>query len=94
MVWEAVMSDQISPEAGAAHWAKTRTLMWICLAIWAIFSFVIHIFVGALNEISFLGFPLGFYMAAQGSLIVFVVLTFWYVARQNAIDEELGAAED
>ena len=88
------MSDQISPEAGAAHWAKTRTLMWICLAIWAIFSFVIHMFVGALNEISFLGFPLGFYMAAQGSLIVFVVLIFWYVARQNAIDEEFGAAED
>ena len=81
------MSDQISPEAGAAHWAKTRTLMWICLAIWAIFSFVIHMFVGALNEISFLGFPLGFYMAAQGSLIVFVVLIFRYVARQNAIDE-------
>jgi putative solute:sodium symporter small subunit len=88
------MSDQISPEAGAAHWAKTRTLMWISLAIWAFFSFIIHMFVGALNGISFLGFPLGFYMAAQGSLIVFVVLIFWYVARQNAIDEEFGAAED
>jgi putative solute:sodium symporter small subunit len=88
------MSDQISPEAGAAHWAKTRTLMWISLAVWAFFSFIIHMFVGALNGISFLGFPLGFYMAAQGSLIVFVVLIFWYVARQNAIDEEFGAAED
>jgi putative solute:sodium symporter small subunit len=88
------MSDQISPEAGAAHWAKTRTLMWITLAVWAFFSFVIHMFVSALNGISFLGFPLGFYMAAQGSLIVFVVLIFWYVARQNAIDEEFGAAED
>jgi putative solute:sodium symporter small subunit len=88
------MSDQISPEAGAAHWAKTRTLMWISLAIWAFFSFVIHMFVGTLNGLSFLGFPLGFYMAAQGSLIVFVVLIFWYVARQNAIDEEFGAAED
>ena len=88
------MSDQISPEAGAAHWAKTRTLMWITLAVWAFFSFVIHMFVGALNGISFLGFPLGFYMAAQGSLVVFVVLIFWYVARQNAIDEEFGAAED
>jgi putative solute:sodium symporter small subunit len=88
------MSDQISPEAGAAHWAKTRTLMWICIAIWAFFSFVIHMFVGTLNGLSFLGFPLGFYMAAQGSLIVFVVLIFWYVARQNAIDEEFGAAED
>lgn len=88
------MSDQISPEAAAAHWAKTRRLMWTCLIIWAIFSFVIHGFVHALNTITFIGFPLGFYMAAQGSLIIFVVLIFWYASRQNSIDEEFGLAED
>ena len=88
------MSDSISPEQAAAHWAKTRTLMWTCLIIWAVFSFFIHMFVGALNGISFLGFPLGYYMAAQGSLIVFVLLIFWFANRQNAIDEEFGAAED
>ncbi len=88
------MPDRITPEAAATHWAKTRTLMWICLVIWAVFSFVIHMFVGALNGITFIGFPLGFYMASQGSLVIFVVLIFWYAARQNAIDEEFGAAED
>ena len=88
------MSDHLTPEAAAAHWAKTRSLMWVCLIIWAIFSFLIHMFVSALNGMSFLGFPLGFYMAAQGSLVVFVVLIFWFAARQNAIDEEFGAAED
>ncbi len=88
------MPDQISPEAAAAHWAKTRTLMWICLALWVIFSFVIHMFVTALDSVAFIGFPLGFYMASQGSLVVFVVLIFWYASRQNAIDEEFGAAED
>lgn len=88
------MSDQITPEAAAAHWARTRRLMWTCLILWAIFSFIIHFFVSALNSITFIGFPLGFYMAGQGSLIVFVVLIFWYAARQNAIDEEFGLAED
>ncbi len=88
------MADQIAPESAAAHWAKTRTLMWICLVVWAVFSFLIHMFVGYLNQITFFDFPLGFYMAAQGSLIVFVVLIFWYAARQNAIDEEFGAGED
>ena len=33
-------------------------------------------------------------MAAQGSLIVFVVLIFWFAHRQNQIDEEFGVAED
>jgi putative solute:sodium symporter small subunit len=88
------MARTISPAAKAAHWAKTRTLMWTTLAIWAIFSFFIHFFVSAMNGVVILGFPLGFYMAAQGSLIIFVVLIFWYCSRQNAIDEEFGVAEE
>jgi putative solute:sodium symporter small subunit len=76
------------------YWHRTRGLMWTCLAIWFIFSFAIHFFVNALNEIVILGFPLGFYMAAQGSLIVFVVLIFWFAHKQNRIDEEYGVAED
>jgi putative solute:sodium symporter small subunit len=67
--------------------------MWISLAIWAFFGFFIHLFVNVLNNIVILGFPLGFYMAAQGSLIAFVVLIFWYVYRQHQIDVECGVEE-
>jgi putative solute:sodium symporter small subunit len=77
-----------------AWWSKTRTLMITSLVIWVIFGFVIHAFVRPLNEIVIAGFPLGFYMAAQGSLIVFVVLIFWFSARQDSIDREFGVAED
>jgi len=76
------------------YWAKTKRLMIIMLVIWAFFGYVIHFFVEALNEIVILGFPLGFYMAAQGSLIVFVVMLFWFARRQDAIDREFGVAED
>ena len=47
-----------------------------------------------LNPIHVCGFPLGFYFAAQGSLIVFVVGLFWFAWRQNKIDEEFGVQED
>ena len=59
-----------------AHWAKTSRLMFTHLAVWFFFGFVIHMFVKPLNAITLpiLNFPLGFYMAAQGSLIVFVVM--------------------
>ncbi|HOV03679.1 MAG TPA: DUF4212 domain-containing protein [Kaistiaceae bacterium] len=77
-----------------AWWGKTRGLMITMLVIWAIFSFFIHFFVNSLNEIVVFGFPLGFYMAAQGSLIVFVVMLFWFARRQDAIDREHGVAED
>ena len=88
------MPGNISREVAEAHWSKTKTLMITTLVIWAFFSFFIHFFVSSLNSIVILGFPLGFYMAAQGSLIVFVVLIFWFASRQNAIDEEFGVAED
>lgn len=76
------------------HWEKTRNLMLIMLGLWIFFSFIVHMFVNALNSITILGFPLGYYMAAQGSLIAFVVMLFVFARRQNAIDEEYGVAED
>ena len=76
------------------YWSKTSTLMWILMAFWVFFSFIIHMFVGSLNSIVIIGFPLGFYMASQGSLIAFVIMIFWYANKQNRIDEEFGVAED
>lgn len=84
----------ITPEKAEAHWSKTKGLMWTTLIIWFIFSFLIHAFAPSLNSIHFIGFPLGFYFAAQGSLIIFVILIFWFANRQNRIDEEFGMAED
>jgi putative solute:sodium symporter small subunit len=76
------------------HWAATRNLMLLMLAMWAFFSFIIHFFVTPLNGIRIMGFPLGFYMAAQGSLLAFVVMLFWFAKRQDSIDRQFGVAED
>jgi putative solute:sodium symporter small subunit len=87
------MAD-MTPAQRDAYWRKTSRLMWIIMILWFIFSFGIHLFAVQLNQFSFLGFPLGFYMAAQGSLIAFVVLCFWNASAQNKIDKEFGVAED
>ena len=76
------------------HWARTKRLMFITLGIWFVFAYLVHWFAGALNGISFLGFPLGFYMAAQGSLAIFVILIFLSNRAQDKIDRECGVAED
>ena len=39
-------------------------------------------------------FPLGFYMAAQGSLVVFVVQLFVFAWQQDKIDRDHGMAEE
>jgi putative solute:sodium symporter small subunit len=84
----------MTPAQRTAHWSKTSRLMWTIMALWFFFSFVIPAFAVQLNNIVIAGFPLGFYMAAQGSLISYVVLCFWNASSQNKIDQEFGVAED
>ncbi|MFQ5566204.1 MAG: DUF4212 domain-containing protein [Paracoccaceae bacterium] len=83
--------DQSS--ARAVHWEKTRNLTIVILILWFIFSFVVHWFADSLNALSFLGFPLGYYMAVQGSLAVFVILIFVHNKLQDGIDDEAGLSE-
>jgi putative solute:sodium symporter small subunit len=82
------------PKTIQAHWSETQRLTVIMLAIWAFFSFFIHFFSPGLNKIHILGFPLGFYMAAQGSLIVFVAQLFWFAKAQDNVDRKYGMAEE
>jgi putative solute:sodium symporter small subunit len=77
----------------AEHWHRTRNLMIFHLSIWFVFSYLVHWFAVPLNEISFFGWPLGYYFAAQGSLIVFVVQLFAFNRQQHAIDVKYGFNE-
>ena len=88
------MADNMTPEKRDEYWGKTSKLMWTIMCWWFVFSFGVHFFARWLNDITIIGFPLGFYMAAQGSLIAFVVLCFWNASAQNRIDEEYGVAEE
>ena len=78
----------------AEHWQRTKSLMIVTLSIWFIFSYVVHWFAPELNSINFFGWPLGFYMAAQGSPIIFVVTLFWFARAQHRIDVESDFAEE
>ncbi len=89
-------SNSTTSDNDKAHWDKTTRLMFTHLGLWFFFGYVVHMFVVPLNKITIpiLNFPLGFYMAAQGSLIAFVVMLFMFAKQQNAIDREFGVAED
>ena len=73
-----------------SHWQKTKNHMFVTLAIWFFFSIVIFMFGESVNQGSFLGYPLAYYMSAQGSLAAFVILIFWFANKQEKIDDEHG----
>lgn len=75
------------------YWKKNITLTAVLLAIWFVVTYVAGFFARELNEIVLFGFPLGFYMGAQGALIVYVVIIFYYANRMNRMDREYDVAE-
>ena len=76
-----------------AYWIKTKNHMIVTLVLWFFFSIVIFMFGAELNTMSFLGYPLAYYMTAQGSLLAFVIMLFWCTGKQGDIDEEFGYGE-
>jgi putative solute:sodium symporter small subunit len=75
------------------YWSKNLTLTAILLSIWFVVTFVMAYFARDLNSINFFGWPLAFYMGAQGSLIIYVVIIWYYARAMNKMDDEYGVAE-
>jgi putative solute:sodium symporter small subunit len=63
------------------------------LAIWFVVSFVVSYFARDL-DFNFFGWPFSFWMAAQGALIIYVVLIGYYAKAMNKLDQEHGFAEE
>ena len=56
-------------------------------------TFIEGWFARELNAVTFLGFPLGFYMSAQGSLIIYVVIIGIYALYMKKLDKEYDVDE-
>lgn len=73
-----------------AYWKANIRLITILLIIWFAVAYIPPLIINPLNQIVIAGFPLGYYMGSQGSLIVFVILIFYYASRMNKLDEQYG----
>lgn len=86
--------DSNDRERYAGHFRENARLVVLLLIIWALVSYGAALIVKQLNEIQILsGFPLGYYMGSQGSLVVFVILIFVYAWRMDKIDKKYNVEE-
>ena len=74
------------------YWRRNLRITAILLAIWFVATFVVSWYARELNEITIIG-PLGFYMSAQGSLIIYVLIIWFYARYMNNMDQEYGVHE-
>ncbi len=78
-----------------AYWRYNITLTTILLIIWFVVAYLVSgLWAGWLNQFSFLGFPLGYYMAAQGALVIFVIEIAVYAYLMNKQDLKYGIREE
>jgi putative solute:sodium symporter small subunit len=79
----------MSENSARAYWKSNIKLVLSLLCVWFIASFGCGILlVDALDTIRFGGFKLGFWMAQQGSILVFVALVFVYIHYMDKLDDK------
>lgn len=87
------MSNNDSNDKAVAYWRANLTYLAILLTIWFVVSYGCGIlFKDALDEMA--GFPLGFWMAQNGAIYVFILLIGAYVVLMNRLDKAYGFDED
>jgi putative solute:sodium symporter small subunit len=86
---------ELTEQQKDAYWRYNVRLTTTLLIIWFVVTFIISgLLAGWLNNFTILGFPLGYYMAAQGSLAIFVLEIAVYAYLMNKKDEEYGIREE
>jgi putative solute:sodium symporter small subunit len=74
------------------YWGKNLTIPGLLLALWFFVTFVLGFFARDLT-FSFFGWPFSFWVAAQGALVVYCLIIWYYARYMNNLDKEYGVAE-
>ena len=79
----------MSDSSANSYWKANIRLVLSLLSVWFFISFGCGIlFVDALDTIRFGGFKLGFWIAQQGSIFVFVALILIYIRAMDKLDSK------
>jgi putative solute:sodium symporter small subunit len=74
------------------YWGKNLRITGLLLALWFFVTFVLLYFARDLT-FSFFGWPFSFWVAAQGALIVYCLIIWYYARYMNNLDKEYGVSE-
>jgi putative solute:sodium symporter small subunit len=85
-----------APESAArrrAYWRYNLALTLALLCLWLVVTFAPIYWARDLNHISLFGWPLAFYMGAQGALIVYLLIVWGYAKLMDRLDRQFGMEE-
>jgi putative solute:sodium symporter small subunit len=76
-----------APDRRARHWKRVRRFTLLLLAAWLLVTFGVIYFARELSGITLLGWPLPFFMAAQGTILAYVAIVAVYAWRMRRLDQ-------
>jgi putative solute:sodium symporter small subunit len=86
---DSLTRDPRARDCIARYWRRNVALMAGLLFVWAAVSLGCGVlFADSLNALRLGGFPLGFWFAQQGSILVFVVLVLIYALAMGKLDRD------
>lgn len=83
---------QILLAARARHWQRTRRVTGVLLALWLAISFCTIFFARDLAGLTVFGWPLSFYLAAQGASLTYLAILGVYAWRMARLDRAFARA--
>ncbi|WDZ96828.1 DUF4212 domain-containing protein [Herbaspirillum sp. WKF16] len=69
------------------HWSKTRRLTAVLLSVWFLVTFFFIFFARELDQVHLFGWPISFYMAAQGMMLIYLAIVVIYMRRMKRIEQ-------
>jgi putative solute:sodium symporter small subunit len=76
-----------------AYWRANLRVTGLLVSLWFFVTFVIGWFARDL-DFSFFGWPFSFWVAAQGALVVYVLIIGFYAWYMHRLDRRHGVADD
>ena len=86
------MAEPLTTDSHRPYWQRNLRLTAGLLAVWFVVTFVLPFFARELS-FRFFGWPFSFWAAAQGALVVYLLLVSYYARAMNRLDHEHGVAE-
>jgi putative solute:sodium symporter small subunit len=71
-----------------AYWRRARRLTLALLAVWFALTFIVIFYARELSHLVLFGWPLSFYLAAQGALLGYLAIIGIYALCMRRLDRE------
>jgi putative solute:sodium symporter small subunit len=88
------MLNQESPtknnDGYASYWPTVRVITFVLLALWLLLNFGVIFYARELSGLQLFGWPIPFYMAAQGTILIYLLIIGGYALLVNRLERKLA----